>query len=61
MKCNVYFIIDSEDSTSLTDILSEYYDLNQEELPCPEEKDLLFDSNFESGNLFAAFKVSNKL
>jgi len=54
----VSFIIKLE-SPNFTDIIKDFYDVNNNNLPQDNIRsdDLLFDSRFESGNLFAAFKV----
>ena len=46
------------ESFELEDAAKIYYDLSSDPLPQGELGDLKFDSHFESGNLFAAFKVS---
>lgn len=56
MKCTLYTSL--ENSNSLLDIIKESYDIDEQNLPAPGPNDLVFDSNFESGNLFAAFKVN---
>jgi|JI6StandDraft_1071083.scaffolds.fasta_scaffold1012354_1 hypothetical protein len=59
MKCRPSFNL--EDSKSLTEIIKEFYDIPDLNLPDPEAGDLIFDSQFESGNLFAAFKVNRQV
>ena len=49
--------VTKEDSQSLEDIIKEYFEINNNNQTFAEPGDPIFDSNFESGNLFTAFKV----
>jgi hypothetical protein len=50
----------AQDTYSPIDIAKNYYETSKINIVNNDNNNLIFDSNFESGNLFAAIKVNNK-